>query len=548
MMSNSNSSDNSKKSKNEKNEKNEDPFDLINRGNGMKSSSNWWSASDYYGRASVVLRSMASMNAKDRRIGGLYGKESQNYLSEARLCLLKALQLEHDMDVRAKSSGSNGKEEVLEVLEPLLIYLPEDEAQRRRRIFQRLYAPTPISLEETTKEEEKVQEEEQKELVVDDIAEMEEELLVTDPTNDVLNQQHREIQPQDPNAKKSALEQTNDSNHQQHTSTPKDDSTSKNDPLPLPPPPPPFHPNNASNNNKNDNSTANSFTALATNNNNDSKEKDLDRVRESLESRLQDLNAATSNLPTEKQSDERRMKEIDDGLRRLGLNGVMERPKPSSGFWLDDTPKTEEEQVDDIMNRAMDELQLETHSKITTSNATNTNNQQEEGHEDNQILNNQDDLERILTNIKPADKNFIQIAPNHSAASILKFISTAESLLLEATTHMEQSMDALDDDADDDADDDDDDDADDDDVDDDALDGGDDDDNSHTEEEKDNNNEHSDKNEKLTEDEQKKKFTEAINHAADAKLKQKDLGHRNKAKQRLIMAQQSLEKAIQSLS
>jgi hypothetical protein len=79
----------------------------------------------------------------------------------------------------------------------------------------------------------------------------------------------------------------------------------------------------------------------------------------SIEERLQELN---KSLPSGFKTDDERMAEINKGLNKLGLSLPHTQQKPFARF-QDALPKSEEEQIDDIMAQAQDEAVFEQHQE-----------------------------------------------------------------------------------------------------------------------------------------------------------------------------------------
>lgn len=83
-------------------------------------------------------------------------------------------------------------------------------------------------------------------------------------------------------------------------------------------------------------------------------EKDVIEQQWSIEERLQELNAS---LPSGFKTDQERMDSINRGLNRLGLS-LYTQKKPFERF-QDTLPKSEEEQIEEIMAQAKDEVVFE---------------------------------------------------------------------------------------------------------------------------------------------------------------------------------------------
>ncbi|KAL7464151.1 hypothetical protein ACHAXS_004485 [Conticribra weissflogii] len=131
---------------------NSDPFDLIQRGNACEAASNRWGAADFYSRASIALRRRAdeissqlrqtgkSMSTKckeeKQKVVSLFRGQSLEYLYKARHFLMQALNFENDQDRnRALEVSKTGSG----VLDPLCSIITADESEKRRLIFERLF-------------------------------------------------------------------------------------------------------------------------------------------------------------------------------------------------------------------------------------------------------------------------------------------------------------------------------------------------------------------------------------------------------------------------
>ena len=76
----------------------------------------------------------------------------------------------------------------------------------------------------------------------------------------------------------------------------------------------------------------------------------------SIEERLQELN---KSLPSGFKTSEERMAEINKGLNKLGLSLYTQKEPFSASKFQDTIPKSEDEQIDEIMAQAQDEAALE---------------------------------------------------------------------------------------------------------------------------------------------------------------------------------------------
>ena len=93
-------------------------------------------------------------------------------------------------------------------------------------------------------------------------------------------------------------------------------------------------------------------------------EESLNDQQSSIEERLQELNAS---LPSGFKTSKERMDDINRGLNRLGLS-LYAQKEPFARFLKDEVPKSEEDQVAEIMEQAKDEVAFE--KKFGPSNDT----------------------------------------------------------------------------------------------------------------------------------------------------------------------------------
>jgi hypothetical protein len=82
----------------------------------------------------------------------------------------------------------------------------------------------------------------------------------------------------------------------------------------------------------------------------------------SIEERLRNLNAS---LPSGFKTSEERMSDLNQGLNKLGLS-LYTQKAPFARFMKDEIPKDEEEQVEDIMAQAHDEIDFEKNCTVTS--------------------------------------------------------------------------------------------------------------------------------------------------------------------------------------
>jgi hypothetical protein len=87
----------------------------------------------------------------------------------------------------------------------------------------------------------------------------------------------------------------------------------------------------------------------------------------SIEERLQELN---KSLPSGFKTSEERMAEINKGLNKLGLSLYTQKEPFSSSKFHDTIPKSEEEQIDEIMAQAQDEAALDKQQMVGAAVST----------------------------------------------------------------------------------------------------------------------------------------------------------------------------------
>ncbi|KAL9185360.1 hypothetical protein ACHAXT_003137 [Thalassiosira profunda] len=129
----------------------EDPFELIKKGNAHEAASDHWRSAECYCRASACLRAKAdglsaeirrdslddASIAEKRKVVSLFRAQSLEYMYKARHCLLEALRFENEQDrsrtLEVAKSGTGS-------LDPLFSLIDAEESQRRRRVFETLFA------------------------------------------------------------------------------------------------------------------------------------------------------------------------------------------------------------------------------------------------------------------------------------------------------------------------------------------------------------------------------------------------------------------------
>jgi hypothetical protein len=103
----------------------------------------------------------------------------------------------------------------------------------------------------------------------------------------------------------------------------------------------------------------------------------------SLEERLQNLN---KTLPSSFKSTDERMSEVNKGLNKLGLSLYTQKEPFARFATQQEIPKSEEEQIDEIMNQAKDEAnveeQINNNNNYNYNNVSNNNNQSNKEEED----------------------------------------------------------------------------------------------------------------------------------------------------------------------
>ena len=128
------------------------------------------------------------------------------------------------------------------------------------------------------------------------------------------------------------------------------------------------------------------FVALFSRRMDINEEENLSSKQLSIEERLQALNAS---LPSGFKTTDERMDSINRGLNRLGLS-LYTQKEPFARF-TDEVPKSEEEQVAEIMAQAKDEVAFEKNFGDRTSGATTQDDDDEE--EEEEESESDDDME-----------------------------------------------------------------------------------------------------------------------------------------------------------
>ena len=104
-------------------------------------------------------------------------------------------------------------------------------------------------------------------------------------------------------------------------------------------------PENEDENGTNDNTATNNANAVAI----------ADEV--DLEARLRSLN---QSLPTGFKTVDERMSDVHSGLGKLGMSSVYTQPNSAQRLFEDELPKSEDEQIDEILAQAQDEAMMDT--------------------------------------------------------------------------------------------------------------------------------------------------------------------------------------------
>ncbi|OEU20866.1 hypothetical protein FRACYDRAFT_234498 [Fragilariopsis cylindrus CCMP1102] len=112
----------------------------------------------------------------------------------------------------------------------------------------------------------------------------------------------------------------------------------------------------------------------------------------SLEERLQNLN---KTLPSSFKSTDERMSEVNKGLNKLGLS-LYTQKEPFARFATEELPKSEEEQIDEIMNQATDEANVEDQIIINNNNQSTKEVEEDENFEDSDDDDDDDDEGDLL--------------------------------------------------------------------------------------------------------------------------------------------------------
>lgn len=168
----------------------------------------------------------------------------------------------------------------------------------------------------------------------------------------------------------------------------------------------------------------------------------VDKQR-SIEERLQELNAS---LPSRFKTDTERMDSINQGLNRLGLS-LYTQKKPFERF-QDTLPKSEEDQIEDIIAQAKDEVEFE--EKNTSSVATATKSTKTEENDDHDDENSYEETDEDLA----LDDDQLAICRIrrrvvHAATKLAELLSLLDQAHT-ASKDEENNVETLDDDSDDD--------------------------------------------------------------------------------------------------
>ena len=148
----------------------DDPFNLIQKGNAFENSSDHWRSAEFYTRASISLRKRADdlsaqirssnntddtkANEEKKKVISLYRAQSLEYMYKARHCLMQALQFENDQD---RSNTLEVAKSGVGSLDPLYSMISNEEARKRRLIFETLFTSGSIDSDDGGVEESTVQ-------------------------------------------------------------------------------------------------------------------------------------------------------------------------------------------------------------------------------------------------------------------------------------------------------------------------------------------------------------------------------------------------------
>uniref|UniRef100_A0A7S4RHN6 Uncharacterized protein n=1 Tax=Ditylum brightwellii TaxID=49249 RepID=A0A7S4RHN6_9STRA len=385
-----------------KEEEKEDPFQLIERGNALEKSGNWWGAADALSRASFVLRSQSdsilSELASDiggdsrkkeerKKIAELYRVKQREYLYRARDCFMKALSFEHSEDQRRSNSAlvlatggggaaidggssnrnlngkdSNANDGVVfqEQFDPLIHMISHEEGKRRARIFNAIFGH---SLEE---EEEEVKEKDIKTTDVDNDEDNKgKEQSVNDGVDakeqedEAANQEQQQEEEEDSYDEwEKELEEEMD-NGEEEEEEEKDDDLGNLESLPTAP--------------LQQQQTAMEKEKQEGTENNDEQHQNVDEKQQLLEARLAELESSIT-LPSiqgkgnstinedenkKSSSDAERIENIRKSLVGLGMYLPPPEKEAKKSSFLIEKPMSDEDQVDLIMQQAKDEADFE---------------------------------------------------------------------------------------------------------------------------------------------------------------------------------------------
>jgi len=126
-----------------------DPFTLIEKGIALERAKNLWGASDFFSRASISLSQKSKAlkesattddNVEQHKIASLFHQESVEYFNKARKVLLEAMVFEEQEDVKRSSGLIDQESKISPKVTSLMSLLSDEESRRRIHIFHRLFA------------------------------------------------------------------------------------------------------------------------------------------------------------------------------------------------------------------------------------------------------------------------------------------------------------------------------------------------------------------------------------------------------------------------
>jgi hypothetical protein len=127
----------------------EEAFSLIQQGKDSVEVDAHWDAAEYFDKASEILQGLAEAeetNAKQnenetKKIVTLYQSQSREYFHRARGSLLTAMKDENESDqVLVKEGDTDAGATIGEVEDPVYLTLSDEDAEKRLRIFARLFS------------------------------------------------------------------------------------------------------------------------------------------------------------------------------------------------------------------------------------------------------------------------------------------------------------------------------------------------------------------------------------------------------------------------